>query len=134
MITRRPDVGRWPVMSWLVLAPGRVTAGIATVMSDRFRGIAVRVFASAGFGGADADSEQPAGYRFGAGAGDAGEVLGAVVAADPGDEDGKDADCRSGKESSDAYKRDGECHCVTRLLLCRSARMTAAGSDSLGLE
>ena len=122
-------------MSRLVPAPGRVTAGIATVMADRFRGESGSwSLPSAGFWGADADSEQPAGYRFGAGAGDAGEVLGAVVAADPGDENGKDADCRAGKESSDAYKRDGECHRVTRLLLCRPARMTAARSDSLGLE
>src|SRR5580693_5225954 len=130
MITRRPDVGRWPVRSWLVPAPGRVTAGIATVMSDRSRGrIGVLVFVAADCGGADADSEQPAGYRFGAGTGDAGEVLAAVVAADPGDENGKDADCRAGKESSDSDKRDGECHCVTRPLLCRSSRMTAARSD-----
>ena len=69
MITRRPDVGRWPVMSWLVPAPGRVTAGIATVMSDRSRGrIGVLVFVAADCGGADADSGQSAGYRLDAGA------------------------------------------------------------------
>jgi len=42
-------------MPWLVPAPGRGTAGIAAVMSDRFRGIGVLVCAVAGFGGADAD-------------------------------------------------------------------------------
>ena len=31
MITRRPDAGWWPVMSQLVPAPGKVTAGMATV-------------------------------------------------------------------------------------------------------
>ena len=56
----------------------------------------------------------------------------AFVVADPGDENDKDADCRAGKESSDSDERDGECHCVTRLLLCRPARMTAARSDSFG--
>src|SRR5581483_5308480 len=34
MITRRPDAGGWPVMVRPVPAPGKVTAGIATVMSD----------------------------------------------------------------------------------------------------
>src|SRR5690349_23898143 len=38
MITRRPDAGRWPVVSRPVPPPGKVTAGIATVMSDLFRG------------------------------------------------------------------------------------------------
>src|SRR6516164_6359588 len=36
-ISRRPDVGGRPVMSRPVPAPGQVTAGIATVISDRFR-------------------------------------------------------------------------------------------------
>src|SRR6185312_12697207 len=38
MITRRPDAGWWPVVSRPVPAFGKVTAGIATVMSDLFRG------------------------------------------------------------------------------------------------
>ena len=65
--------------------------------------------------GADADAEQAAGDLFGAGARSAGEVLGAVVAADPGDENGEDDDCRGGKENGDGGKRDSECHGVTRL-------------------
>jgi hypothetical protein len=65
--------------------------------------------------GADADSEQPAGDLFGAGSRSAGEVLGPVVVADPGDEKGEDEDCRGGKETGDGSKRDGECHGVTRL-------------------
>jgi len=55
----------------------------------------------AGSGGADADSEQPASDLFGAGPRSAGEVLGTVVAADPGDEKGEDEDCRGGKETGD---------------------------------
>src|SRR5580658_10805349 len=57
MITTRPAAGQWPVISWPVPAPGRVTAGIVTVMSDPFRGIGVAV----AVGGADADAGQPAG-------------------------------------------------------------------------
>ena len=38
MITTRPEAGRWPVMSRPVRALGNVTAGIATVMSDRLPG------------------------------------------------------------------------------------------------
>src|SRR6185437_672399 len=34
MITRRPDAGWWPVVSRPVPPPVKVTAGIATVMSD----------------------------------------------------------------------------------------------------
>jgi hypothetical protein len=65
--------------------------------------------------GADADSEQPASDLFDAGSRSAGEVLGAVVAADPGDEKGEDEDCRGGKDTGDGSKRDSECHGVTRL-------------------
>src|SRR6266568_4356123 len=38
MITRRLDAGAWPVMFRPVPVLGNVTAGIAMVMSDRFRG------------------------------------------------------------------------------------------------
>jgi hypothetical protein len=68
-----------------------------------------------GGGGADTDSEQAAGGLFGAGTRGAGEVLGTVVAADPGDENGEDDDCRGGKETGDGSKRDSERHDVTRL-------------------
>jgi hypothetical protein len=64
--------------------------------------------------GADADSEQSASNLFGAGSRSAGEVLGTVVAADPGDKNGEDDDCRGGKETGDGSKRDSECHGVTR--------------------
>src|SRR5260370_3691729 len=69
MIARRPGVGGWPVRSRPVPVPGRATAGIATVMSDPFRGVGALVCAGASFGGADADSDQVAGYRPDAGAG-----------------------------------------------------------------
>jgi hypothetical protein len=68
-----------------------------------------------GSSGADADPEQPASDLFGAGSRSPREVLGTVVAADPGDEKGEDEDCRGGKETSDGSKRDSECHGVTRL-------------------
>jgi hypothetical protein len=75
--------------------------------------------------GPDADSEQAAGDLFGAGARGAGEVLGAVVAADRGDENGEDDDCRGGKENGDGGKRDSECHGVTHLPgdICPELRM-----------
>jgi hypothetical protein len=49
------------------------------------------------------------------GARGAGEVLGAVVAADCCDENDEDDDCRGGKENDDGGKRDSECHGVTHL-------------------
>src|SRR5690349_8346238 len=73
MITRRPDAGRCPVMARLVPALGKVTAGIATVMSDPFR-TGVVIVTGVGFGGADADSGQVAGDRPDAGAGSAGQA------------------------------------------------------------
>ena len=69
----------------------------------------------AGCHGADADSEQSARDLFGGGSRSAGEVLGTVVAADPGNEKREDEDCRGGKETGDGSKRDSECHGVTRL-------------------
>src|SRR5579871_259749 len=126
-MTRAPGAEGWPVMSRLVAAAGSVVSGIGTVISDRFRrGIgttgvagmswsAFTFFAVIGSASADGDAEQPADYRFGAGAGTAGEAPGVLTAADPGGENGQDADYRAGKESGDCGKRDGDCHCVMRL-------------------
>src|SRR5260370_4334635 len=74
MITTRPEAEEWPVISWPGPAPGRGTAGIATVMSDPLRGIGALAGAVAGVGGADADAGQPAGGRPEAGAGGAGQA------------------------------------------------------------
>jgi hypothetical protein len=95
------------VRGWVV---GMIVAGLLVV--------GVVLLGHSECGGMQADgSIAPGGDRFGAGAGNAGEVLGAVVAADSGDKNGEDADCRAGKESSDGDERDGECHDVTRLPL-----------------
>ena len=58
MITRRPGAGGRPIMSRPVPAPGKVTAGIATVMSDSLRReTGIVVFVGVGFGGADTESD-----------------------------------------------------------------------------
>ena len=88
-------------MSGPVPVPGRVK-GIERVMAGRFLGR--RAGWGAGVVGANADAEQAAGDLFGTGARGAGEVLGAVVAADRGDENGEDDDCRGGKENGDGGK------------------------------
>jgi hypothetical protein len=80
-------------------------------MADRFLGR--RGTMGCGVVGADADSEQAAGDLFGAGARGAGEVLGAVVAADCCNENGEDDECRSRKENGNSGKRDSERHGVT---------------------
>src|ERR1039457_2713622 len=108
MISRRAaEAGRWPVMSRPVPAPGRVTAGIATVMSGRFRGrIGFLVVAGVGLGGANADSGQLAGDRPDTGAGGAGQahVPFLVMDADQ-DEDQQRQDAQSDQE-----RHDGQGH------------------------
>src|ERR1035441_1640449 len=107
MISRRPGAGRWPVMSRPVPALGRVTSGIATVMSDRYRGrIGVLVFAGVGLGGADADSGQPAGYRPDTGAGGAGQAHVPFLVMDAGQyEDQQRQDAQPDQE-----RHDGQGH------------------------
>jgi hypothetical protein len=68
--------------------------------------------------GADADSEQTAGDLFSAGARGAGEVLGPVVAADRGDENGEDDDCRDGKKTATAVS------VIANVMASRTGRVT----------
>jgi hypothetical protein len=65
---------------------------------------------------ADANSEQPAGDLFGARARSAGEILGMVVTADPGHENGEDY-CAE-EESSNGNYRNGGHHRVTLFPCC----------------
>jgi hypothetical protein len=76
----------------------------------------------AGSGGTDADTKQPADGLLGAGARRAGEVLGAVVAADRGDDNGEDDDCRGGKKAAMAVS------VMVNVMASRACRVIFSGS------